>query len=75
MSLHVSSTMCSSSGGQKLYYTASGIITPIGGRPVHVCLFVSFLVYFTTLSLLSALPNPESQDDTHSRLLLAHLPL
>ena len=23
--------MCSSSGGQKLYYTASGIITPIGG--------------------------------------------
>jgi len=35
MPLHVSSTMCSSSGGQKLYYTASGIITPIGGRPVH----------------------------------------
>ena len=27
--------MCSSSGGQKLYYTASGIITPVGGRPVH----------------------------------------
>ena len=27
--------MCSSSGGQKLYYTVSGIITPIGGRPVH----------------------------------------
>ena len=27
--------MCSSSGRQKLYYTASGIITPIGGRPVH----------------------------------------
>ena len=26
--------MCSSSGGQKLYYTASGIITPTGGRPV-----------------------------------------
>ena len=26
---------CSSSGGQKLYYTVSGIITPIGGRPVH----------------------------------------
>jgi len=25
--LHVSSTMCSSSGGQKLYYTVSGIIT------------------------------------------------
>ena len=27
MPLHVSSTMCLSSGGQKLYYTASGIIT------------------------------------------------
>ena len=26
---------CSSSGGQKLYYTVFGIITPIGGRPVH----------------------------------------
>ena len=26
---------CSSSGGQKLCYTASGIITLIGGRPVH----------------------------------------
>ena len=35
MSLHVSSTMCSSSGGQKLYNTASGIITPIGSRPVR----------------------------------------
>ena len=21
--------------GSKLYYTASGIITPVGGRPVH----------------------------------------
>ena len=27
--------MCLSSGGQTFYYTASGIITPIGGRPVH----------------------------------------
>ena len=27
--------MCSSSGGQKLYYTVSGVIIPIGGRPVH----------------------------------------
>ena len=27
--------MCSSLGGQKLYYTVSGIITHIGGRPVH----------------------------------------
>ena len=28
MPLHVS-------GGQKLYYTAPGIITPIGGRSMH----------------------------------------
>ena len=35
MPLHVSSTKCSSSGCQKLYYTASGVITPVGGRPVH----------------------------------------
>ena len=28
--------MCSSSGGQKLYYTASRVITPIGGSPVHI---------------------------------------
>ena len=34
MPLHVSSTMCSSSRGQNLFYTASGIITPVGGRPV-----------------------------------------
>jgi len=33
MSLHVSSIMCSSSGGQN--YTASVIITPVGGRLVH----------------------------------------
>ena len=39
MSLFYASTcfehMCCSSGGQKLYYTVSGIITPIGGRLVH----------------------------------------
>ena len=35
MPLHVSSTTCSSSGGQNCIYTASGIITPVGGRPVH----------------------------------------
>jgi len=33
MPVHVSSTMCSSSGGQN--FTASGIIIPAGGRPVH----------------------------------------
>ena len=32
MPLHVSSTMW----GSKLYYTASGIIIPVGGRPVHM---------------------------------------
>ena len=35
MPLRASSTICSSLGGQKLCYTASGIIIPIGGRPVH----------------------------------------
>ena len=35
MPLHVSNTMCSSSGGKKLYYTASGILTPVDGRLVH----------------------------------------
>ena len=35
MPLHVSNTMFSSSGGQKLYYTVSGIITPVGGGSVH----------------------------------------
>ena len=34
MPLHVSST-CAHRQEVKLYYTASGIITPIGGRPVH----------------------------------------
>ena len=33
--LHVSSTVVLIIGRSKLYYTASGIITPIGGRPVH----------------------------------------
>ena len=32
MPLHVSSTIVRRS---KLYYTASDIITPVGGRPVH----------------------------------------
>ena len=27
--------MRSSSGGEKLYYTASGIVTQVVGRPVH----------------------------------------
>ena len=36
MPLNVSSTMCSSSGGQKLYYTTSGIITPIWSSRAQV---------------------------------------
>ena len=35
MSLHVSSTIVLIMPS-KSYYTASGIITPVGGRPVHV---------------------------------------
>ena len=27
----------------KLYYTASGIITPVGGRPVHVNIKINIL--------------------------------
>ena len=34
MPLHVSSTVFIIRGS-KLYYTASGIVTPVGGRPVH----------------------------------------
>jgi len=35
MPLHVSNTMCSSSGGQNCISTSSDIITPVGGRPVN----------------------------------------
>ena len=35
MLLHVSSTVVLIIRRSKLYYTASGIITPVGGRPVH----------------------------------------
>ena len=35
MPLHVSSTVVLIIRGSKLYYTASGVITPVGGRPVH----------------------------------------
>ena len=33
--LHVSSTVVLIIRRSKLYYTASGIVTPVGGRPVH----------------------------------------
>ena len=45
MPLHVSSTMCSSSGGQKLYYTASGIITPVGVMIVKQILCIKLVNY------------------------------
>ena len=35
MPLHVSSTAVLVIRRPKLYYTASGIITPVGGRPVR----------------------------------------
>ena len=35
MYLHVSSTTVLIIRSSKLYYTASGIITLVGGRPVH----------------------------------------
>ena len=35
MPLHVSSTIVLIIRRSKLSYTASGIITPVGGRPVH----------------------------------------
>ena len=35
MPLHVSSSVVIIIRSSKLYYTASVIITPVGGRPVH----------------------------------------
>ena len=35
MPLHVSSSIVLIIRRSKLYYIASGIITPVGGRPVH----------------------------------------
>ena len=35
MLLHVSSTVVLINKRSKLYYAASGIITPVGGRPVN----------------------------------------
>ena len=35
MPLHVSSTVVLIIRRSKLYYTASGIVTPVGGRPVR----------------------------------------
>ena len=35
MPVHVSSTIVLIIRVSKLYYTASGIITPVGGCPVH----------------------------------------
>ena len=35
MPVHVSSSTVLIIRRSKLYYTASGIVTPVGGRPVH----------------------------------------
>jgi len=35
MTPHVSRTVVPFIRRSKLYYTASGIVTPVGGRPVH----------------------------------------
>jgi len=35
--LHVSGTILLVIRRSKFYYTACGIITPVGGRPVHLC--------------------------------------
>jgi len=43
MSLHVSSTTMLINRRSKLYYTASGIITPVSDRPVHSPLSTSAL--------------------------------
>jgi len=42
MPLHASSTVVLIIRRSKLYYTASGIITPVGGRPVHgtMCIII-----------------------------------
>ena len=29
--------LCAHHQAVKIYYTASGIITPVGGRPMHLC--------------------------------------
>jgi len=46
MPLHVSSTVVLIIRRSKLYYTASGIITPVGGRPVPFFFFFLFLFLF-----------------------------
>ena len=43
MPLHVLSTVVLIISRSKLYYTASGIITPAGGRLVHRCALDSHL--------------------------------
>ena len=37
MPLHVSSTVVLIIRRSKLYYTASGIVTTVGGHPMHLC--------------------------------------
>ena len=41
----------------KLYYTASGIITPVGGRPVHTCARNGHLHYTYTYTEMQGQQN------------------
>ena len=56
MPLHVSSTTVLTIRRSKLCYTASGIVTPVGGRPVRLHVFIQsylgvlVLVYLLCLS-------------------------
>jgi len=36
MCLYMFRALCTHHQGSKLYYTGSGIITPVGGRPVQI---------------------------------------
>jgi len=41
--------LCSSSGGEILYYTTSGIITPVGGRPVRTYRVWRYQMLYNTI--------------------------
>ena len=56
--LYMFRALCAHHQEAKLYYTASGIVTPVGGRPVHrlgalnLCTASSWLI--TKINILSA---------------------
>jgi len=61
MPLHVSSTLVLIIGRSKLYYTSSGIITVVGGRPVR-------RLVDSSLNLRTGRP-PTHRDDTRRRII------